>query len=385
MLTAHRARLLCLGFAGLSFAFVAAWVWHLTGHDGPVGPDWKPQAVDFTAFWSAARLAVTGHARALYDNQFIGAFERSHTNMPAPPAYFAFYYPPPFLLLCLPLALLPYLGAMLLFLAAQAALLWSILRRILGTVWGLLPVLCWPGFLVDIVFGQNGGFSAACFGGALLLLHSRPMLAGVCLGALVCKPQLALCVPIALLAARRARALAACAATALALSLLSLLAFGPGAWAGFLANAPAARNDIETLPVKWPVMQSVYASARLAGCGLGTAYILHAIAAAAAIVLLIRICLRRSRGGAEMAALAATALLFSPFLYIYDLTVLAVPLAWVAADAARTGWWPGEKLFLLAVYILPPVAYAAGLGLHAVIGPPFVLALLLLIERRAAA
>ncbi len=85
-----------------------------------------------------------------------------------------------------------------------------------------------------------------------------------------------------------------------------------------------------------------------------------------------------------MAALAAAALLFTPFLYIYDLTVLGVPLAWAAAQGARLGWLRGEKSLLAILYILPPIAYGLGLGLHIIVGPFFVLALLVLIERRTA-
>jgi hypothetical protein len=383
ILSAHRARLLCLVLAILSAAFLAAWARHLAGYDTTAGPGWKPQALDFDAFWSAARLALHGPARALYDNRVIQAFEQAHTDLPS--GYLAFYYPPIFLLACLPLGLLPYLWAMAAFLFAQAALLGVILRRLLGAAFGFLPGLVFPGFLVNIVFAQNGGLSAACFGGALLLLDARPLLAGACLGAMAGKPQLAACIPLALLVARRFRALLACAATALTLGLISLLVFGTGAWAGFLANAPMARMDIETNPVKWPVMQSTYGALRLAGLGSTVAYAGHACVAAIALAVLVRICLRRPGAGAEMSALAATALLFTPFLYIYDLTVLAVPLAWSAAIAAQKGWWPGEKPLLLAVYLLTPIAYAIGLGLHVIIGPVFVLALLVLIERRCAA
>jgi hypothetical protein len=382
MLSVGRARLLCGIWAALVFLFMAAWTWHITGNDLPHGADWKPQALDFSAFWSAARLAAQGHARDLYDNHVIELYERAHTSVP--PGYYAFYYPPMFLLLCMPLALAGYLPAMLGFLVVQAAGLWYILRRILGAGWGWLPVLLWPGFLVNIVFGQNGGLTAMCFGGAALLLDRYPAWAGMCLGALAFKPQLAVCVPVALLAARRMRAVLSCAATASVFAAVSWLALGQGAWAGFLANAPLARTDIETLPIKWPVMQSLYATARLAGAGLNTAYIIHAVASAAALVLLVRICLRRPGGGAEMAALAAAALLFTPFLYVYDLSVLAVPLAWTAARAARDGWRRGEQGLLLAVYLLPPVAYAVGLLLHVVIGPFFVLALLLVIDSRVA-
>jgi hypothetical protein len=382
MLNPRAARLLCVAWATLVFLFLAAWAWHMTGNDVPHGPDWKPQALDFDAFWSAAHLAVQGHARQLYDNHFIEMYERAHTTVP--PGYFAFYYPPMFLLLCLPLALAGYLPAMLGFVAVQAALLMPILKRIVGRGWGWLPVLVFPGFLVNVVFGQNGGLTAACFGGGLLLLERRPLLAGACLGALAFKPQLAATIPVALLAARRGRALVSCAATGLGFAAMSFLVLGQGAWAGFFANAPLARTDIETLPIKWPVMQSVYAGARLAGAGLHAAYLVHGVVAAVAVALLVRLCWRRPGGGAEISAAVCTALLFTPFLYIYDLTVLGVPTAWYAGQAAARGWRRGEKPFLLALYVLTPAAYALGLGAHVIVGPVFVLAFLVIIYRGVA-
>jgi hypothetical protein len=44
ILSAHRARLLCLVLAILSAAFLAAWARHLAGYDTTAGPGWKPQA-----------------------------------------------------------------------------------------------------------------------------------------------------------------------------------------------------------------------------------------------------------------------------------------------------------------------------------------------------
>jgi hypothetical protein len=341
----------------------------------------KPMALDFDAFWAAGRLAVGGHAAAAYDNAAIEATERAATNMA--PGYLAFYYPPNFLLLCVPLGLLSFTAALCVFLAAEMALLLAGLRKILPQRWAWVPLLSFSGFIMNALSGQNAPLTAACFCGAALWLTARPALAGMCLGFLVCKPQLAVCVPVALLAARRSRALIACGATACALCALSWLALGTGVWRGFLANAPNARADIETIAIKWPKLQSAFGTVRLAGGGNATAYALQAGVSAAAILILATAAWRRPGALIEAGLMACAALLFTPFLYDYDLAILAVPMACLMNEALRAGWRPWEKSVLLATYLLPLAARACGMGLGLIIGPPFMAALLALLARRA--
>jgi len=340
----------------------------------------KPMAFDFDAFWAAARLAVQGHAAQAYNNVAIEATERAATNMA--PGYLAFYYPPSFLLICLPLGLLGFTAALCAFLAAEMALLLWGLRCILPQRWAWLPLLSFPGFIMNALSGQNAPLSAACFCGAAIWLTSRPVLAGICLGGLVCKPQLAVCVPVALLAARRLRALVACGASAGALCLVSWLVFGAGVWRGFLANAPNARADIETIAIKWPKLQSAYGTVRLAGGGRAPAYEVQAAVSGAVLILLACACWRRPGAQIESALMVCAALLCTPFLYDYDLAILAVPLACLMSQAQRTGWSPWEKIVLLATYLMPLAARACGLGLGIIIGPPFIALLMWLLARR---
>jgi hypothetical protein len=376
-LTPARTRLYGVCLAAVLLA-VVGWIGVLSVlHAGAT-----PIALDFAAFWAAARLAVAGHAATAYDNVAIEAVERAATAMP--PGYLAFYYPPPFALLILPLGLLGYSAALAAFLAAEMALLLGLLRRILPQGWAWLPLLSYPGFLMNGLSGQDAPLSAACFAGAAIWLDRRPLLAGACLGGLVCKPQLAVLAPLALLAARRWRALAACAATAGSVAVLSWLALGAGVWRGFLANAPLARADIETIAIKWPRMQSLFGAVRLAGGGNAAAYAAQAVLSAAAAAALAWLCARRPGGRMEMAALATAALSFTPFLYDYDLAILAVPMACLMAAAQRTGWHDWEKLVLLAVFLLPLAANPAGMALHVIVGPPLVVALLAVLARRAA-
>ena len=362
-------------YAMLTFGVAALFV--ATVASGP-----KPLALDFDPYWSAAHLTLGGHARDAYSNVVIEAFERAHTRMDEE-GYLAFYYPPPYLMLCLPLGLLPYVPALLAFLTAQAAVLWIVLTRILRQGWALLPLLAYPGFLMNVLSGQNGGFSAACFGAALLWLERRPALAGACLGFLVCKPQIALAVPLALFAARRWRAACASAATAAALCGASFLVLGRDAWAGFFANAPAARGDLETLSFKWRMMQSFYADIRIAGGNLALGYAGQALLAAVAVALLARICWLRRGAGPEMSALCVTALLVTPFLYDYDLMIAVPALAWLTAEAVRTGLLRGERALLLVLYFTPFLAVGFGRFLGVPLAPPLLLALLLAIGRRA--
>ncbi len=350
-------------------------------------PNALPKALDFDAFWSAARLTLQDGARAAYNNRTIEVFERAHTVMPGP-GYLAFYYPPSFLLLCLPLALLPYTLALFGFEMVQAGLLWPALKRILDNTgsgrWGWLPVLAYPGFTMNVFSGQNGGLTASCLAFALLTLDRNPWLGGACLGLLSCKPQLAACVPVALLAARRWRAAAAAAGTAALLAAAATTVLGLEAWTGFLANAPAARADIEHLAIKWPMMQSLYGALRLAGAGPAAGYVGQVAVAVVALGVLASICWRRRGAGPEMAALSVTALLVTPFLYDYDLVLMAPALAWMAGDRARRGLSHGETILLLGCYLAPLGARAAGLALGITIGPVLALCLLTAIARRAA-
>lgn len=343
-----------------------------------------PPATDFLPFWSAGRLAAQGGGAMPYDNHAIGLYERAHARVPGA-GFLGFYYPPVFLLICLPLAALPYAAALLVFEALQAAVLWraarSILARAGGARLGVLPVIAMPAFVMNAVSGQNGGLSAACLAGALLLLERRPYLAGACLGLLSFKPQLAAMAPLALIAAGRGRALAGAGGAGLLLAGLAFAVFGPAAWAGFAANSAVARHYIDSDPAIWRYEQSLYAQIRLAGGGLRLAYLLHGLVAAGAAAALLLVC-RRRPGAAEIAVLATVALLVPPYLNDYDLPVTAVPLAWLAGRGVRDGFLPGEKMLLALLYIMPFAARLTAQHLGVTLAPGLLLCLLAMLLRR---
>jgi alpha-1,2-mannosyltransferase len=341
----------------------------------------KPPAFDFDAFWAAGRFVLAGHPAAAYDNAAIEIAERAATIMP--PGYLAFYYPPPFLLLCAPLGLFGFATALLLFVAGETALVLACLRRIVPRDWGWLPLLAFPGFLMNALSGQNAALSAACFAGAAIWLEERPVLAGMCLGGLVCKPQLALCIPVWLLLARRFRCAFACGGTAAASCVLSWLVLGTASWRGFFAHSAEVGGNIAHVAIIWPKLQSVYGAVMLAGGGVRAAIFAQGLACLVAVAWLAGVSLKRRGALVEVAAAATASLFFTPYLLDYDLAILAVPLACLARLAQQVGWRPYEKIVLLALFLLPLAARASAMLAGITLGPAALLVLMALIWRRA--
>jgi hypothetical protein len=349
--------------------------------DGQVDRNGKPLGSDFISFWTASKLALQGHAADVYRPEIHQAAQTA--LMPEMRAgYFAFFYPPTFLLICLPLAALPYLASLALWLGATLAAYWQVARRFLGDVAGPLPIFAFPAVLINIAHGQNGFLSMACLGGGILALEKRPVLAGALFGALAYKPHLALLVPIALIAARRWKAFAAAAATALGLVALSYLVLGAAAWQGFFAVSSLARATLEQGLVGAAKMQSSFAAVRLLGGGVPLAYGVQIAVAILAAVTLIVFEWKRPRAEASGPALAIACLLASPFLLDYDLTILAIPLAWLAREGVRTGFLPWEKLILLIGFCLPLISRLFALGLGVPIAPIVIAAVLATVIRR---
>ena len=332
-------------------------------------------AEDFVCFWAAATLAAGGHAASVYQGPALSALEHATIAIPANAAY-GFFYPPTFLLLLLPLAALPYITGLLAFLAATWVPFAACMRQILPQRWALLPIAVFPGAVVSAGSGQNGLLSASCIGGYMVLLDRRPVLAGLCLGVLSYKPHLAVCAPVALLCARRWRALMGAAASALTLAAASLLVFGWGAWAGFMHGLPSAGEMLVHALAEPAKLQSTFGAFRLHRA-LTAGLVAQAAVSTAGLVLLALGTWRRPGGQAEGALLAAAALICSPYLVDYDLAVLGLPLAWLMAEAVHTTFRPWEKVFLLTAYILPILSY--GLARSSGISvAPFVLSALML-------
>jgi hypothetical protein len=286
-----------------------------------------------------------------------------------------------FLLICAPLALIGFFPALAAWLGVSFAAMLIPLRHIITQRWAILPIVAFPGVLINAGNGQNGFLSAACLGFCAIWLDRSPFIAGLCLGGLVYKPQLLATAPIALLAARRWTAITGAATSATSLAALSWLLFGSRAWQGFFDLSSFAVASMEQGMVEFAKMQSSFAVARLWGASINQAYAVQAATALTACRILARTAARRPGGVAEVSMMVLATLLCTPYLFSYDLVCLAIPLAWLTAQATTQGWRAWEKLTALAAYALPTIAVnVTELGLP--IAPLLTLALLIQVARR---
>ena len=214
------------------------------------------------------------------------------------------------------------------------------------------------------------------------MLNTRPVLAGICLGSLIYKPHLGLVIPVALIAARRWRVFAAATASAVGTCALSYAAFGAPAWQAFYEFSAKARETLEHGIVGDAKMQSLFAAVRLLGGDLTLAYSLQTLLVIGVCTALVLLQRREFRSGAEGPALVAAALLASPFLLDYDLTLLAIPLAWCAREGLRAGFQPYEKTLLAAGFILPLLSRSIATSLGLPLAPLVLVALFLLVLQR---
>jgi len=353
--------------------------WCVMAHTG-LDPLGKPLGTDFLSFYAASKLVVSGHAVSAYNVAAHAAAEGSVFQVDS--GYAAYFYPPLFLLICAPFALAPYVVALAAWLAITGTAYVFTVRK-----WGeghvaWLTILAYPAMFVNAGHGQNAFLSSTLIGLGAYWLDRRPRLAGVAFGLLPFKPHLALLVPVALIATRRWTVLAVAAATLAVFTGVSLLAFGPEAWVGFVRISALARATMEQGFVDHAKMVSAFAGARLVGAPPVVAYLVQGVVIAATLAMLVRARFWR-RGRAEAPLLVLGSLLVSPFLLDYDLAMLALPMAWLLRRGLQTGFRPWEKPLLLVGFVLPAIARPLALGLHLPIATVVMLLLMQAIVNRA--
>lgn len=307
----------------------------------------KPAGRDFVTFYAASALAERGEALAVYAVSQLHAMEQAVIGKAI--EVWPWFYPPTFLLVIWPLALVPY---------GIAWALWSFL-----TLYGnvkvvrhiaphpLTPwlVLGFPGVVDNFYYGQNACLTAALLGGGLFLVDRRPWLGGALLGLLTYKPQLAMLVPVALLAGRRGKALGSFVLTGGLFALMSALAFGLEPWSAFLGNLRTAGATFDQ-GSHWPKMVTIFGTARLLGASAALAGMLQMGATLAAFVLVAVSWHREWPMASKGPLLVLCTILATPYALEYDLTLLTLAFAWWGL-----GVWQeqrlGEEIWLMAFWV----------------------------------
>ena len=340
---------------------------------------------DFLAFYAASLGVQAGDALAMYD---IPAFEAQLRTIVDLPVYGLWWqYPPPVFTLITPLAYLPYPVAFILWIGGTLALFAGALRTTGLPTRFVLFGACSPLALIVINQGQIAFLTAALLVVAASCAKSRPVLAGICAGLLVIKPQLGVLLPVAYAAAGCWRAFGVATLTAMAAVLLSTLMFSFDVWAQFFDAVARLNADISGPRTVAPLAGMATPMATLMSWGAPAAlarglHILIAVGLAGFVGWVWR---RRGVDDLAAAALCAASVLVTPYAYAYELIALAFPCVVLARHALAERWLVGERE-ALAVGWLAAMTY--GFWAHAE-GWPVAFAIaavgFALIARRAAA
>ncbi|HEX9718515.1 MAG TPA: glycosyltransferase family 87 protein, partial [Ramlibacter sp.] len=278
--------------------------------------------LDFMAFWAASYLALAGEPAAAYDaarQMAVHVIAIGRSQQVAP-----WHYPPTYQLLILPLALLPYVAAWGGWVSGTLAAYAAVIRQLAPRrPESLLLIFTFPVVLGNALLGQNGLLTSALLGAALLALPARPVLAGVLIGVLSIKPHLGLLIPIALIFGRQWRAFASAAATTLVLAACSVAVLGIEPWIAFLNDIPTVRPLIDAGQVSRPNMPSVYATLISLGIAHDAAAVVHGIQA---ILVIGAVAWTWNRAPMPLAGavLACGAVMVPPYVFNYDLALLAI-------------------------------------------------------------
>jgi alpha-1,2-mannosyltransferase len=267
-----------------------------------------------------------------------------------------FFYPPPFALLILPIALLPIEVAVwtwtALLVAASVAGI-ALMPVSARTRWVvlLLAALSWP-LVYAIKLGQVGPMLLLIFAIAWRWMD-RPWALGLASGiGTIIKLQPALLIGWAVVTGRRRAALIGVAVVAV-LSLIATMVAGPQAWLEEASLLGRVSQPIET--------PHAYGLGRLAfeaGAPAAVATLIH-WANLALVLLVVALAVWRASAVASFLAVAVASQFVSPVLWDHYALVLLLPVAWLVD---RGHWWAVLVPLATSTVLIgvnPPATYPA--------------------------
>lgn len=331
---------------------------------------------DFSVMQIASRLASHGEIAKAYDGAVMMDLERA--AQPTITRLIHFTYPPTYLLLLRPLDGLPDGIARLLWTGFGLAAFGAALAMAAGAgdrpapksaqsrmpIWALV-LLCYP-VASNLAGGQNGTLFAGILGVGLLMIPSRPWLAGCVLAWLSLKPQYGLLVPFALIGLRAWQPAIAAGLVSLVLVATSLAVYGPEGWTAFVGGLSGsaerlAGGGFTTMRMVTP-FAAIYDSLAPWSGSRGAAGI-GQIAVSGLLASAVYACARkRSATDVAWIVLAATPAA-TPYAFDYDLAVTGIAVIGLGRAAVRERSGTVEALFAVTL-----AAATWGLGVFVLTG-----------------
>jgi hypothetical protein len=294
----------------------------------------QPQG-DFSMFWYSGTLIWVNFLQSHGVHAELSSWFWSHVShivmVSQHPLRLGWLYPPTMGLLAVLYALFPLKFSFWIWRVLALGLA-AFLLRYAGLPWRVIVMgLAGPAELHDMVGGQNGAITGGILVSSLLLMDTRPKVAGALAGLLCIKPQMGIALPAILLMRRYAVALGTCLAVALALIVLTLPLEGWAAWVWFFEWSRHASFHLVATPFHtlFPAGGvTVFFMARSYHASLPEAWFCQAVSSFLGYLLLWR--LWREPGadpGLRMVVTICLTILITPYSYLYDLVGYSVAMA----------------------------------------------------------
>lgn len=314
----------------LALSLWSVYVWNMAT-PGLLDRAGNIKGTDFLHFYTLGSLALAHRGADLYNMQAQSAVAKKLVPQAAKIVYLPLY-PPQVSILFAPFAGLSYSSALTFWLSLSSLIyglccyaVWRScpdLRHQKQTV--LIIALALPAFWHLIAWGQTSALALASFTLAFLAFRAqREFLAGVALGCLIFKPQLALAAAIVFLFTLHWRIIAGVLLSSVAQLTAGWLYYGPGPlreWIHILLGVPRQLPLLEprlyqthSLRTFWSMLIP-WSSVSL------TLYVISAVLVSAIAVVCWRSRLDLSL---RFSALLLATVLLAPHLTVYDLVILA--------------------------------------------------------------
>jgi alpha-1,2-mannosyltransferase len=347
------------------------------------------KGTDFLHFYTLGLIAREHRGPELYDMKIQSELAATHVPQASGLPYLPLY-PPQTSILFAPLAHLSYIHALAVSWMVSATLyflccywIWRSCPnlRTHGVTVAILAA-AFPAFFHLIAWGQTSALALVCFTGAYLSLRSkREFLAGIVLGCLAFKPQLALAAAVLFIGAGSGKVVIGAALSGLAQFLIGVLYYGSQVFHDWLWMLGNLRSE---LPFLEPKIYQTYCLRTFWSMLIPMprlALLLYALTAV--LTLGITIFLWRHPSTplrVRFSALLFTTVLVAPHLTVYDLVTLAPALLLVSdwlisvpMKAVKTQL--GTALYCVYLFPVAPIAWLTHVQL-AVIAMAVVLFLL---------
>ena len=103
----------------------------------------------------------------------------------------------------------------------------------------------------------------------------------------------------------------------------------------------------------WSIMPTFFAAALSAGFEVKTAYLVQGVVMLIVLGGVAWVWMRKTNLALRGSVLTLGLLLFTPYAFIYELALLALPLCWLWEDGRARGRLPGELILLLCGWLMP--------------------------------